>query len=47
MEAMRFDAKAYLLGRREPTFYDYPSMMMPEKRELMTDADRLIGWERK
>lgn len=47
MDAMRFDAKAYLLGRREPIFYDYPSMLIPEQRKPLVNADRLIGWERK
>lgn len=48
MDAMRFDAKAYLLGRREPIlFCDYPSMLIPEQRKPLVNADRLIGWERK
>ena len=28
-----------------PKFYDYPSMVIPEKRKPMTNADRLIGLE--
>jgi hypothetical protein len=26
-------------------FYDYPSMMIPEKRKPLVNADQLIGWE--
>jgi hypothetical protein len=48
MEAMRFDARAYLMSRPEPIqFYDYPSMMIPEQRKPLVNADQLIGWERK
>jgi len=25
-------------------FYDYPSMMIPEKRKPLVNADQLIGW---
>lgn len=28
-------------------FYDYPSMVIPEKRKPMTNADRLISLERR
>ena len=27
------------------TFYDYPSMMISEKRKPLVNADQLIGWE--
>ena len=48
MEAMRFDAKAAMLRRPEPIlFYDYPSMLIPEQRKPLVNADQLIGWERK
>lgn len=33
--------------RPELIFYDYPSMMIPEKRKPLVNADQLIGWERK
>lgn len=48
MEAMRFDAKAGLLRRPEPIlFYDYPSMLIPEQRKPLVNADQLICWEGK
>ena len=48
MEAMRFDAKAALLRRPDPIlFCDYPSMLIPEQRKPLVNADQLIGWERK
>ena len=48
MEAMRFDARTYLMRRPEPIqFYDYPSMLIPEQRKPLVNADQLIGWERK
>ena len=45
MESMNFDARTAIL-RPEPIFYDYPSMLIPEKRKPLVNADQLIGWDR-
>ena len=45
-EDMYVHEKSAIL-RPEPIFYDYPSLMIPEKRKPLVNADQLIGWERK
>ena len=27
-------------------FYDYPSMLIPEKKKPLVNADQLIGWDK-